>query len=41
MATHDGNDSGDFWYPLVNIQKATWKMAIEIGDLPTRSGDFP
>jgi len=25
-------------YPLVNIQKATWKMAIEIVDLPMKNG---
>ena len=26
---------------LVNIQKANWKMAIEIVDLPIRNGDLP
>ena len=26
---------------LVNIQKATWTMAIEIVDLPMKNGDFP
>ena len=28
-------------YPLVNIQKANLKMAIEIVDLPMKNGDFP
>ena len=28
-------------YPLVNKQKANWKMSIEIVDLPIRNCDFP
>jgi hypothetical protein len=26
---------------LVNIQKANWKMTIEIVDLSIKNGDFP
>ena len=31
------------WIPsaMVNIEKATWKMTIEIVDLPIEHGDFP
>ena len=29
------------YYPLVNIQKATWNMAIDIVDVPIKHGDFP
>jgi hypothetical protein len=28
-------------YPLVNIGKANWKMAIEIVSFPIKNGDFP
>jgi len=27
-------------YPLVNKQKANWKMTIEIVDLPIKNGDL-
>ena len=27
-------------YPLVNIQKATWKMATEVVEYPLKNGDF-
>ena len=27
-------------YPLVNIQKATWKMATEVVEYPFKNGDF-
>ena len=26
---------------LVSIQKANWKIATEIDDLPIKNGDFP
>jgi len=26
---------------MVNIQKATWNMAIEIVSFPIKNGDFP